>query len=165
MGCCATFRILRTLAIGMSMRRATSSEVGSWPNSCTRLTRGSEKLVDHLDHMYRNANGAGLVGNSTGYCLANPPGCIGRELITKVVVEFVYRLHQAQVALLDQVRNCMPRLVYFLAMETTRRRLASTNSRFARSASAFPWTICRCVLQSSLKLAPASCSSFLRSEA
>src|SRR5260370_25248147 len=35
-------------------------------------------------------------------------------------------------------RNCKPRLVYFFAMETTRRRLASVSSFFACSASASP---------------------------
>src|SRR5229473_602912 len=38
--------------------------------------------------------------------------------------------------------NCKPRLVYFLAMETTRRRLASVSSFFACSASASPRRIC-----------------------
>ena len=35
-------------------------------------------------------------------------------------------------------RNCRPRLVYFFAIETTRRRLASTSSFFACSACASP---------------------------
>src|SRR5204863_441344 len=35
-------------------------------------------------------------------------------------------------------RNCRPRLVYFFAMEITRRRLASTISFFARRALASP---------------------------
>src|SRR6266403_1794942 len=38
-------------------------------------------------------------------------------------------------------RNCSPRLVYFLAMETTRRRLASISSFLACSASASPRSI------------------------
>src|SRR3972149_6193943 len=43
-------------------------------------------------------------------------------------------------------RNWRPRLVYFLAMEMTRRRLASTISFFARAAFCSPdlmrWTMC-----------------------
>lgn len=42
-------------------------------------------------------------------------------------------------------RNCRPRLVYFLAMEITRRRLASTISFFARRALASPIDIARLI--------------------
>src|SRR5260221_712095 len=38
----------------------------------------------------------------------------------------------------NRSRNCSPRLVYFFAIETTRRRLASTSSFFACSACASP---------------------------
>src|SRR5881394_851736 len=46
-------------------------------------------------------------------------------------------------------RNCRPRLVYFLAIETTRRRLASMSSFFACSASISPWMMSRWVRRSS----------------
>src|SRR5207249_663562 len=39
-------------------------------------------------------------------------------------------------------RNCRPRLVYFFAIEITRRRFASVISRFARRAFASPVDIC-----------------------
>src|SRR3989442_9369006 len=47
MGSCAIFKILRTLATGMSMRLAISSDVGSRPSSCTswRLVRISLLIV------------------------------------------------------------------------------------------------------------------------
>src|SRR5271165_5976992 len=57
-------------------------------------------------------------------------------------------------------RNCRPRLVYFLAIETTRRRLASISSRLACSASMSPWMISRCVRLSSWNDTPVSSSSF-----
>src|SRR6185437_11333261 len=37
-------------------------------------TRGTDKLVDYLYHVYRNADGARLVSNGARHRLANPPG-------------------------------------------------------------------------------------------
>src|SRR4030065_389231 len=42
-------------------------------------------------------------------------------------------------------RNCSPRLVYFLAIDTTRRRFASTSSRFASRTLRSPCSITRSV--------------------
>jgi len=44
----------------------------------------------------------------------------------------------SDVALLDQVEELQPPVVYFLAIEITRRRLASVISRFALRALASP---------------------------
>src|SRR5215472_14483242 len=60
-------------------------------------------------------------------------------------------------------RNCRPRLVYFLAMEITRRRFASTISFLARRALASPIDTSRLTSLMSLMLRwywPSSCSSF-----
>jgi hypothetical protein len=46
-------------------------------------------------------------------------------------------------------RNCRPRFVYFLAIETTRRRFASTSSLLAFSASRSPRTMKSAVCRSS----------------
>ena len=47
-------------------------------------------LIDDFGHVYRNTNGTGLVRNGTGDSLTNPPGCIGTEFISLVVIKLVY---------------------------------------------------------------------------
>ncbi len=58
-----------------------------------------------LDHVHRDTDGARLVGDRAGDRLANPPGGVGRELVAAAVFELVHRLHQADVAFLDQVEE------------------------------------------------------------
>ncbi len=70
-----------------------------------QLTRGADQLVDGLDHVHRDTDGARLVGNRAGDRLANPPRCIGRELVAAAILELVHRLHQADVAFLNQVEE------------------------------------------------------------
>jgi hypothetical protein len=55
--------------------------------------------------VHRDANGAGLVRDGAGNGLANPPGGIGRELVAAAVFELVHGLHEADVALLNQVEE------------------------------------------------------------
>ena len=55
--------------------------------------------------MHRDADGSRLVGNAAGDGLADPPGGVGRELVTATVLELVHGLHQADVTLLDQVQE------------------------------------------------------------
>ena len=62
-------------------------------------------LVDGLYHMHRNANGASLVRNGAGDGLTNPPGCIGGELKAFGMVKLLNRLDQAEVALLNEVKE------------------------------------------------------------
>src|ERR1700686_3367510 len=38
------------------------------------LAAGGDQLVDRLDHVHRNADGAGLIGDGAGDGLADPPG-------------------------------------------------------------------------------------------
>ena len=70
-----------------------------------QLTRGADQLVDRLDHVHRNTDGARLVGNRARDRLANPPRRIGGELVPATVFELVHRLHQADVAFLNQVEE------------------------------------------------------------
>ena len=70
-----------------------------------QLTLDAAELVDHLDHVHRDADGAGLVGHGAGDGLADPPGRVGGELVTLGVVELFDRADQAQVAFLDQVEE------------------------------------------------------------
>jgi hypothetical protein len=65
----------------------------------------AHQLVDRLDHVDRDADGAGLVGDRAGDGLADPPGGVGGELVAAAVFEFLDRLHQAHVAFLDEVEE------------------------------------------------------------
>ena len=78
------------------------------------LARGAHQLVDGLDHMYRDADGAGLVCNRARDCLADPPGGVGRELVAAAVFEFVHGLHQPDIALLDQIQELQAAIGVFL---------------------------------------------------
>ena len=78
------------------------------------LARGAHDLVDGLDHVHGDADGAGLVGDRAGDRLPDPPGRIGRELVTPAVFELVDRLHQADVAFLDQIEELQAAVGVFL---------------------------------------------------
>ncbi len=75
------------------------------PELLDELPGGADELVDRLDHVHRDADGAGLVGDGAGDRLADPPGGVGRELVAAPVLELVDRLHEADVPLLDQVEE------------------------------------------------------------
>ncbi len=68
-------------------------------------TRGADELVDRLDHVDRDSNRAGLVGDGTRDSLADPPCGVCRELIASTPFELVDRFHQTDVAFLDQVKE------------------------------------------------------------
>ena len=70
-----------------------------------QLTLDAAELVDHLDHVHRDADGAGLIGHRAGDGLTDPPRGIGGELVALGVVELLDRANQAQVALLDEVQE------------------------------------------------------------
>ena len=63
------------------------------------------KLVDDLDHVHRNANGAGLIGHGTCYRLADPPGGVGRKLEPLGVVELLDGPDEAEIALLNEIQE------------------------------------------------------------
>src|SRR3984885_2802198 len=69
------------------------------------LTAGADELVDCLDHVHRDTDGAGLVGDGAGDGLTDPPGGIGREFVTATVLELVDGLHEADITLLDEVEE------------------------------------------------------------
>ncbi len=79
--------------------------VGSRPRSCCKLTLRPDQLIDRLDHVNRNADRARLVGNGPRNRLAHPPRRIRRKFISAAVIEFVHRLHQADVAFLNQIQE------------------------------------------------------------
>src|SRR5579883_2862793 len=81
--------------------------VGGWlaAQFLYHAPRFAGQAVDDLHHVYRNANGARLVGDGAGDGLPDPPGCIGRELEAAPIVELLDGANEADVALLDQVQQ------------------------------------------------------------
>src|SRR6188474_140302 len=84
------------------------------PELLHQRARRANQLVDRLDHVDRDADGPRLVGNRAGDGLADPPRRVGREFVTAAVLEFVDRLHQPDVAFLNQVEELQPAVRVFL---------------------------------------------------
>ena len=82
-GSLAIFSTLRTFSSGMPSFSASSSGVGSRPISCSIWRRGAHQLVDRLDHVHRDADGARLVGDRAGDRLADPPGRVGARTCSR----------------------------------------------------------------------------------
>ena len=78
------------------------------------LAGNAVELVDGFNHVHRNTNGPGLVGDGSGNSLANPPGGVGGELIAPAVLELVHRLHQADVAFLNEIEELQATVGVFL---------------------------------------------------
>ena len=74
----------------------------------------THQLVDGFDHVHRNADGARLIGNAAGNRLPDPPGRIGAELVAAPIFKLVHRLHQADIALLDQIQKLQASVGVFL---------------------------------------------------
>ena len=70
-----------------------------------QLPGGAQIGVELLDHMDREANGAGLVHQRPLHGLANPPGGVGGEAVAQFGIEFFHGADQAQVTLFDQVQE------------------------------------------------------------
>ena len=84
------------------------------PDLVQHLARGAHDLVDRLDHVDRDTDGAGLVGDRAGNRLPDPPGGVGRELVAATILEFVDRLHQADIAFLNQIQELQAAIRIFL---------------------------------------------------
>jgi hypothetical protein len=69
------------------------------------LALRANQLVNGLDHVDRNANGASLIGDSAGDSLPHPPRGISGELVAAAVIELVHRLHQADIAFLNEIEE------------------------------------------------------------
>src|SRR3954469_12693006 len=78
---------------------------GLAPEVLEQLALDAAELVDDLDHVHRDADGAGLVGHGAGDRLPDPPGRVRGELVALGVVELLDRADQAEVALLDEVQE------------------------------------------------------------
>src|SRR5258708_30377914 len=78
------------------------------------LPRRVDDLVDHFDHVYGDADGARLVGDRACDRWADPPDGIGRELVAAAILELIDRLHQTDIAFLDQIEELQPAVGVFL---------------------------------------------------
>src|SRR5215470_17034802 len=78
------------------------------------LPRGAHDLVDGLDHVDGDADGAGLVRSRAGNGLPDPPCRVGRKFVAAPVLELVDCLHQTDVAFLDQVEELQAAVDIFL---------------------------------------------------
>src|SRR5215510_1566009 len=79
-----------------------------------RSSRGVSKASDGLDHVHGDTDGARLVGNRARDRLPDPPRGVGREFVAAAILEFVDRLHQADIAFLDQVEELQAAVGVFL---------------------------------------------------
>ena len=75
-----------------------------------RLRRPRDAVV-RVEHVHRDADRAALVGERAADRVADPPRRVRREAVAARVVEALDRLHQADVALLDQVDERQPAAV------------------------------------------------------
>ena len=78
------------------------------------LTGDTVELVNGLNHMHRNTDGARLVRDRAGDGLTDPPGGVGRELVAATVFELIDRFHQTDVAFLNQVEELQTAVGVFL---------------------------------------------------
>src|ERR671915_1193122 len=73
-----------------------------------QLAHGPADLPDLLRHVHGDADGAALVSHGTLHGLTDPPRGVRGEPETPIRVELLDGLHQADVALLDQVLEGKP---------------------------------------------------------
>src|SRR5581483_11933533 len=104
------------------------------PELGTQLPLRPEDLVQLLDDVDRHPDRPALVGERPRDRLPDPPRGVRRELEPFPVVELLGGPHEPDRALLDQVEKRQSLVAERFAIETTRRRFASTIACFA------PWS-------------------------
>ena len=74
----------------------------------------TEQAVDCVHHVHGYADGSCLIGNRSTDSLADPPGCVGGELVSFRVVELLDCPQKADAPLLDQIQegNAPPDVVF-----------------------------------------------------
>src|SRR5712692_2055158 len=94
--------------LGKFLRRRFAADLAE------HLPAGAHDLVDGVDHVHGDADGARLIGERAADRLPDPPGGVGRKLVAAPILELVDRLHQADVAFLDQVEKLQAAVGVFL---------------------------------------------------
>ncbi len=84
------------------------------PDFMQHLTPRAHQFIDRFDHMNRNTDRAGLIRNRARDRLTDPPSRIGRKFVSAAIFKFIHRLHEADIALLDQIKKLKPAVCVFL---------------------------------------------------
>ena len=104
-GSCAIFKTFRTFETGMSilLRNLFTRRFAS--QFLHQRSRSANQLVDRFDHVHRNANRARLIRDGARDRLSNPPRRVSRKLVAASPFKLVDRLHQTDVAFLNQIQE------------------------------------------------------------
>ncbi len=93
------------------------------PGFLANLSALRLQLRDALEHVHGNANRTALIGDRAGDGLTNPPGRIRRELVSAAILVLVDARIKPALPSWIRSRKLRPRLRYFLAIDTTSRKL------------------------------------------
>ena len=99
------FKDFADFLLGHFHARSKFRGVGFLAGLLQNLARNAIHLVDGLDHVNRDANGACLIGDRARDGLTDPPGSIGREFVAAAIFKFIDGFHEADVAFLNQVEE------------------------------------------------------------
>src|SRR5580658_4511203 len=93
--------------LGHGNVHALGNFFGGWLASefLHKLAAGAHQFVDRLDHVDRDTNRAGLIGDGARDGLANPPCGVRGKFVAAAPLELVDGFHQADVAFLNQVEE------------------------------------------------------------
>ena len=90
-------------ALGDFLRRRFAAEL------LHQMAGSPDQLIDRFDHVHGNADRPGLVRNRARDRLTDPPRRIGTEFVPALVLEFVHRLHESDIAFLNQIQELQAR--------------------------------------------------------
>ena len=85
--------------VGNFLRRGFAAKI------LHKLFLHAHEFVNRLDHMHRDTDGAGLIGNGTRDGLTDPPRGVGGKLVAAAVLKFFNRFHKAHIAFLNEVEE------------------------------------------------------------
>ena len=103
-----------TLSSGISTSADSSASVAGRPSFSSRRARAFCRRASVSPACTGQADGAAGVGDAAGDRLADPPRGVGRELEALAPVELLDGVHQAEVALLDEVEQRQARRLVLL---------------------------------------------------
>ena len=117
------------------------------------------ELGHRFDHVHRNPNRAGLVGDRPRDRLANPPRGVGRKLVAAAIFVLVDRPHQAGIAFLNQVEEAQAAVAVLLGDRNDQPQVAAGEFPHGQFVGAEPLLDIPHPLPQSSAASPASCSS------